>query len=158
MPPRLILVAALCALSVAPAALAADPTIKIVHPWSRPTPPSAPTAVGYLTIVNSGAQPDRLIDVSSPAAEKVELHAMSMTGGVMRMRPVEGGLPIPPGASVSLDPDGNHLMFIGLKHPFAAGERIPVTLNFEHGGPTRTALSVEAPAGAMPAMPGMNMH
>jgi hypothetical protein len=150
--------AAACALSLATSALAAEPAIRIEHPWSRPTPPSAPTAVGYLTIVNGTDRPDRLISVASPAADKVEVHSMSMTGGIMRMRPVEGGLAVPAHGSVALAPDGDHLMFIGLKRPFKAGEHIPVTLRFEHAGDRRTELDVEAEDGGMPGMPGMNMH
>jgi copper(I)-binding protein len=147
--------AALCLqiLAVAPAAHAA--AIAIEHPWSRPTPPSAPTAVGYLTIINRSGEPDRLVAVSSPAAAQVSVHSMSMTGGVMRMRPVDA-LPIPPAAPVTLAPDGDHLMFIGLKRPFKAGDHIPVTLTFEHAGQTRTALIVQPPD-AGTAMRGMKM-
>jgi copper(I)-binding protein len=138
--------------------------LKITHPWSRPTPPSAPTAVGYLTIVNRGTSPDRLIGGSTPAAGKLEIHRMSMAGGVMSMRPVVGGLVIPPGGSVSLAPDGYHLMLIGPKRPFRPGEHIPVALTFEHAGTVKLDLDVEQPADseAMPgmAMPGghMDMH
>ena len=71
---------------------------------------------------------------------------------------------IPPGGSVSLAPDGYHLMLIGPKHPFRAGEHIPVSLTFEHAGTVNLDLEVEQPgdSGAMPgmAMPGghMDMH
>jgi copper(I)-binding protein len=79
---------------------------------------------------------------------------MSMAGGVMRMRPVEGGLPIPAHGEIKLDPSGDHLMFIGLKRPFKAGEHVPVTLTFARAGPTPAMLEVKA---ADNAMPGMNM-
>ncbi len=142
---------------------AAGGSIRIDHPWSRPTPPSAPTAVGYLTIVNRARTPDRLIAVSSPAAAEVSVHSMTMAGGVMRMRPVDGGLPIPPESQVTLGPDGDHLMFMGLRRPFRPGERIPVSLTFAHAGRARTALVVTSPhdappPAAMPAMPGMDMR
>jgi copper(I)-binding protein len=47
-------------------------------------------------------------------------------------------------------------MFVGLKHPFALGQRIPATLRFEHAGAVRVAFVVQAdapsPGEAMPAM------
>ncbi len=42
---------------------------------------------------------------------------MTMDGGVMKMRPVAGGLEIKPGEKVELKPDGFHLMFKSLKQP-----------------------------------------
>ena len=39
---------------------------------------------------------------------------MSMDNGVMRMRPVEGGLEIKPGEAVELKPSSFHIMLVGL--------------------------------------------
>lgn len=142
------------ALVLAPAALAAPhhrSALTITHAWSQATPPSAPTAAGYLTIANHGREPDWLLSVASPAANAVQLHLMSMTGGVMRMRPVEGGLVIPAGRAVTLNPNGYHLMFEGLKRPFSAGDRIALTLMFRRAGLVRTTLDVVA-AGVIPGM------
>jgi copper(I)-binding protein len=146
----------LIALILAPAALAAPrhrPALSITHAWSQATPPSAPTAAGYLTIANHGREPDWLVSVASPAASAAELHLMSMTGGVMRMRPVQGGLVIPARRAVTLDPNGYHLMFVGLKRPFKAGDHIALTLKFRRAGVVRAVLNVESPD----AMPGMDM-
>lgn len=131
--------------------------LRITHPWSRPTPPSAPTAVGYLSIANTAKTADRLVSGSTPAADKLELHTMSMAGGVMVMRPVPGGLAIPAGASLDLTPGGYHLMLIGPKQPFKPGARIPVTLVFEHAGTIRIELDVEPPTAGGGGMPGMDM-
>jgi hypothetical protein len=135
--------------------------LKISHPWSRPTPPGAPTAAGYLTIVNTGDVPDRLVGAASPAAESVDLHRESMVGGIMSMRPVLDGLVVPAHGSAKLAPGGYHLMIISPKRPFRAGDRIPVTLRFERAGAVGVDLSVEQPdmgGGSMPgmAMPGMH--
>src|SRR4051812_20891477 len=79
-------------------------TLEIGHPWTRATPPTAPTGGGYLSIKNTGTEPDRLISASSPAAETVQVHEMKMEGNVMRMRPLEGALEIKPGETVTLAP------------------------------------------------------
>jgi copper(I)-binding protein len=136
--------------------------------WTRATPPGAPTAGGYLTIANNGSEPDTLTAVASPGAARAELHVMQMKDGVMTMRPVDGGIPIPAGGSVALAPSGYHIMFIGPKAPLKAGETFPVTLTFARAGTVSTAFQVfpigsKGPdAGAMggmghDAMGGMKM-
>ena len=73
----------ICVIALAPDAMAGarrGAAIGIGHAWSAPTPPSAPTAAGYLTITNRGHKPDRLLSLSSPAAAAVDLHLMSMEG------------------------------------------------------------------------------
>ena len=157
--------AALAAAAVLAAPVAASAhgyslgALKIGHPWSRPTPPSAPTAAGYLSVTNTGKTADRLLGGASPLADKVEVHEMSMTGGIMRMRPVEGGLAIAPGQTVTLEPGGYHLMLIGPKRAFKLGDHIPATLRFEHAGEIKVEFYVEtAPAPeakGMADMPGM---
>jgi len=64
--------------------------------------------------------------------------------GVMRMRPIEGGLEIPSGGAVELKPSGMHLMLIGLKRPLVAGENVTVTLIFADGTRLETPLEVRA--------------
>ena len=162
--------AALVALALWPAAaMAGDTTLGtlVIHqPWARATPGGAQVGGGYLTIENRGTAPDRLTGGSFAAANGFELHAMSMDGGIMRMRRA-GPLEIPPGGSVSLDPSGLHIMFTGLKHGLKKGDTVPGTLVFERAGTADVAFAVggiadKGPAGAAPAhgdhaMPGMDM-
>lgn len=104
--------------------------------------PGQPAGGGYLTIVNEGAAPDRLVSASSPAAGKVEIHTMEMDGGVMKMRPLPDGLEIPAGGTVALEPGGRHLMFLDVKTPFEEGASVPVTLDFEKAGKVDVTLPV----------------
>ena len=124
--------------------------IQIIDPWTRATPPSAPSGGGFLALTNTGATPDRLIAAKSPTAGKVEIHEMKMDGNVMRMREVEKGIEIPPGGTVELKPGGYHIMFMGLKAPFEKDTRVPVTLVFEKAGSVDVELSV-MPMGAGPS-------
>ena len=64
--------------------------IEIGHPWSRPTPPSAPVASGYMKLTNNGTEADRLTAISSPFAQRAEIHRSVVTDGVASMRPAEG--------------------------------------------------------------------
>jgi copper(I)-binding protein len=111
--------------------------------WARATPGGAKVGGGYLTIENKGATPDRLIGGSSPAAGKIEVHEMAMNNGVMTMRPVKGGLSIPPGQSVTLAPGGYHIMLMELKAPLKKGDKVPVTLAFEKAGEVKVTLDIQ---------------
>jgi copper(I)-binding protein len=132
--------------------------LHVGHPWTRPTPNGASTGLGYLTVTNHGKTPDTLVGGASRVSASLTAHTMSMTGGVMRMRLLAGGFVIPPGATLTLSPGGDHLMFEGLRRPFKLGERIPATLRFAHAGTITVEFVVQAdaPAGGE-AMPHMDM-
>ena len=109
----------------------------------RATPPEAPVAGGYLTIINLGSKTDRLIDVAAPFAIKAEIHEMKVENNIMRMRRIEGGIAIPANGSVILKPGGRHIMFIQLKEQLLHGEQRPVTFVFERHGVISIHASVQ---------------
>jgi copper(I)-binding protein len=115
----------------------------ISQAWTRATPGNSKLGGGFLTIENKGSAPDRLVGVSGDVAGKIEVHEMKMDGGVMKMRPVEGGLTIDPGKTVKLAPGGYHLMMMDLKNPLKQGDKVPVTLQFEKAGNVAVTLDVE---------------
>ena len=144
---RLVLAASAAAAAIAVPAVAQDyklGTLEISQPWTRATPATAQSAGGFLTVTNKGTTPDRLIAARSAASAKVEVHEMRMDGNVMKMRELEKGLEIPAGATVMLKPGGYHIMFMGLKAPFAKDTKVPVTLVFENAGSLDIVLDVEA--------------
>jgi hypothetical protein len=128
--------------------------VKIENAWSRATPPGAKIGVGYMTIRNLSAAADKLVSVSSPAAEKVETHVTIKDGDITRMREVKG-YDIPAGGAFELKPGGPHLMLVNLKAPLKEGESVPLLLRFEHSGEVKTELHVE-PMGGM--REGHGMH
>ena len=146
--------AALAALLVLAAAPSLADEVKIgdltiQNPWARATPKGADVGAGYLTIRNNGAAPDRLTGGTADFAN-VEVHEMSMAGGVMKMRELKDGLAIPAHGSVTLAPSGYHLMFTGLKQPLTKGSVAKATLTFEHAG----AIPVEFPVSGIGASSG----
>jgi periplasmic copper chaperone A len=140
-------------LALAPLAVHAAEPVTITGAVSRATPAGAPTAVGFMTITNTADVPDRLMAVASPAVDHVEIHEMAVTNGIMTMRQIPGGLPVPAHGSVALKPGGYHLMLIRPKTPFKAGDTVPVTLTFEHAGTAQVELKVE-PIGGAPKQGG----
>ena len=121
--------------------------LSIEHPHARPTPPGARTGGAYFTIANAGSGPDRLVRVVSPAAATTELHAMTMDGNLMKMRPV-AGIDIPAGSRVTLGSGGYHVMLIDLKRPLATGDTVVLTLTFARAGSIDVSAPVESAAGA----------
>lgn len=119
-------------------------TITISQPWARATAPTARTGAGYLTIMNTGKTPDRLTRATCAVATMTGIHEMKMEGNVMRMRELEHGLAIAPGATVSLAPDGFHIMLMGLKTPLKQGTTTACTLTFEKAGSIAVQFQVEA--------------
>lgn len=120
--------------------------ITLSNGWASLTPGGVDVSAGYIDIANTGTTPDRLLSASSPRASHVSLHEMAMDGAVMQMRAISA-LDLPVGATVSLAPGGNHLMFEGVTAPFTEGDVIPVTLHFEHAGD----INVNLPARRQPA-------
>jgi hypothetical protein len=137
----------------------------ISQAWSRATPNGAKIGAGYFTIENKGATADKLVGVSGDVSPRIEVHEMSMNNGVMKMRPVDGGLTIDPGKTVKLAPSGYHLMIMDLKSPLKQGDKLPLTLQFEKAGKVAVTLDVQgvgaqgpgAGDGMMKMSPGMKM-
>ncbi len=127
--------------------------IHIAEPWARATPKGASTGAGYMTITNNGPAPDRVSCVSSDASAQCQIHSMTMEGGVMKMRPVEGGLEIKPGEAVTLKPAAVHLMFLDLKQPLQQGKTVKATLKFETAGIVDVEYPIAAIGAAAPGMP-----
>ena len=136
----------------------ADGAIKVEQVWARATPGGAKTGAIYLTLTNTGTSPDTLTAVTTPAADKAELHEMKIQNDIMEMRPV-AALPIAPGQTVTLEPSGYHIMLVGLKAPLKEGDTVPLTLTFEHAAKQDVRASVTKlgamHAGEMSATPGM---
>lgn len=143
-------------LSISAGAAAAEDykvgTIEIGNPWARATPKGATVAGAYMKISNKGSAPDRLVGGSTAIADRFEVHSMEMEKGVAKMRPVEGGLEIKPGATVELKPGSFHVMLVGLKQPLAKGQKVKATLEFEKAGKVDVEYAVEALGASAPAM------
>lgn len=120
-------------------------TLELQHPWSAKAPSVAPVLGGYVTIVNSGSEADRLLGGSTSVAERLEIHQSSIIDGVARMRPAKEGIDIPAGATVSLQPGGAHIMLINPRQRPDEGEKFKATLQFEKAGAVEVEFVVQKP-------------
>ena len=132
--------------ALALAALACSAQVRVEGAWARPTVPGQQAGGGYVTLTSAVA--DRLVGGSTAAAQRLELHTMSMQGDVMQMRQIDA-IELPAGRTVELKPGGLHLMFIGITKPLTAGSKLPVTLRFEKAGEMKVEFDVaQRPAAA----------
>jgi copper(I)-binding protein len=138
-------------LALTAAAPAQTLPLAVSDAWARATPGKSTIGAAYATIESPTA--DRLVAASTPVASKAELHTMSMSGMVMKMRPI-AGVDIPAGQKVTLAPGGMHIMLIGLKKPLQAGQSFPLALTFAKAGTRTVEVAVEK-VGAMGPAPAV---
>lgn len=138
-----LLAAALAASLLAMPALAHD-GVHISEPYARVNGGEGATGAIFLQIENHADVDERLLDVKSDVAEKVELHTHSAgADGVMQMRAIEGGIAIPALQGHDLKRGGDHIMLMGLKSALKDGDVIPLTLIFEHAGEVQVEVPVD---------------
>jgi copper(I)-binding protein len=97
-----------------------------------------------MTVVNSGAAADRVIALSTPAAQRAEMHIEVHEGGVVQMRPVSA-VDVESGQQLVFKPNGLHI--IRLVRPPHSGDRLPITVTFEKAGRITAEVQV-LPVGA----------
>lgn len=124
--------------------------------WSRVTPTGADTAAVYVTLKSPVL--DRLVGASTPEASKAEMHQITVDGGVMVMRPVQGGLVLPPGQPVPLQPGGYHIMLTGLKAPLKLNQTFPLHLTFQVSQPIDVVARVAAVGVSTPPAAGSTLQ
>lgn len=122
-------------------------TIVVDHPWARATPAGAKTGAVYVMLINNGSTGDRLLSATTPVADKVQLHSATEDNGISRMREMRT-VEVAPGAKVSFNPGGLHIMVVGLKQPLKEGQSFPLTLTFEKAGKEEVSVPI-AKVGAM---------
>ena len=137
----------LLALAFASASESKFGNLVIESPTIRGTIKTAKVAAGYLTIRNTGTEDDHLVGGSVTFAGALQIHEMKVTDGVMTMRPINKGLVIPAGGTVTLKRGAEHLMFMKLAEPMTEGETREVTLEFEKAGAVNIPFSVGNIAG-----------
>jgi periplasmic copper chaperone A len=137
-------------------AFAQGTAVQVTDAWARATPGGAQTAAAYVTITSTAG--DRFTGASTPAAQKAELHTMTMDGNVMKMRQVDS-IDLPAGKTVTLKPGGYHIMLTGLAQPLTEGQTFPLTLTFDKAGAREINVTVQKIGSMGPGtpMPGMDM-
>jgi copper(I)-binding protein len=113
-------------------------SFKVIHPWAEPSANGDKNAAVYVVFDEiSGA--DKLLAAHTTLAGKVELRGAGADGGEV-LRKVD----LVSGKTLTLGPDGAHLLLIDLKAPLQTGRSYPMTLEFEKAGPVQVMISIGA--------------
>ena len=149
-----LLVASVMA-SMTSMAVAADVSVKA--PWVRATVPGQQATGAFMELTSAAG--GALIGASSPVAGVVQVHEMTLDGGVMKMREVPR-VELPAGKTVSLKPGSYHVMLMDLKSSLKKGDTVALTLKLEDKDKKASTLEVQAEvrditaaAAAAPAAP-----
>ena len=109
--------------------------------WVRASVPHQPSTGAFMTLTAS--TDSKLVGVASPVAKTVQVHEMTMNGDVMGMKQVKA-VELPAGKPVSLDPNGYHVMLMGLTQQVKEGEKVPLTLTIEDAKGAKETVEVQA--------------
>jgi copper(I)-binding protein len=97
----------------------------------------------YFTL-RTNADPTRLMSVTSPRIERIELHDSVAKDGVSRMARVQD---LSFGGEVEFKPGGKHAMLFGLDPALQPDATIPLTFTFESAPAVTVQADVHAPGG-----------
>lgn len=115
---------------------------RVSDAWVRAAVPGQPATGAFMTL--TADTDSRLLAVRSPLARQVQIHQMRMEGDVMSMGEVKA-VPLPARQPVSLDPQGYHIMLMGLNGAVNAGDQVALTLTVEDNQGVRQTLEIKAP-------------
>lgn len=102
--------------------------VSVQNAWVRSTNAGQSVGAAYMTLTSP--QDVTLVAIDSDVTKNVEIHSMSMQGGVMKMRMLDT-LPLAAGKPYTLAPGGFHLMLFDLKKPLIVGEPVNFVLHFK---------------------------
>jgi hypothetical protein len=123
------------------AADAAPDTINVIHAWVP-----APAAAGsdtplYMTIANNGPDADSLIRSRCAFSDFTEKVTVDQGEGSPSTREVKS-IPIPPGQTVTLGPDGYHIVLLHTTEPLRPGQTVGCTITFQKAGTRQIEVTV----------------
>ncbi|MCU7249825.1 copper chaperone PCu(A)C [Pseudomonas koreensis] len=117
--------------------------------WVRGTVANQSASGAFMTL--TADSDSKLLSVASPVARDVQIHEMTMKNDVMSMGPVKS-VDLPAGKAVKFDPNGYHVMLMGLSGPLKEGDSVPLTLTVENAKGEKEVLEVKAPVRALTNM------
>ena len=107
-----------------------------------PQPATSDVAAAYFTVTDTGGRSDVLTSATCVPSAQASLMSETTSGGAESMTMLPGGLTVPAHGSLTLAPDGYHLMLTDPATPLKQGGTVELTLHFAHAGFVRIAVPV----------------
>lgn len=128
--------------------------LHLSNAYIRTMPPGRTTTAGFLRVTNHSAMACQLTGAESSISDRLEFHEHLHSDGMMRMRPVAGGVTVPPGETVIFEPGGLHIMLFNIQQPLISGENTQLQLSTDQCG--TVAVSTEIRSLVTKPMGGMH--
>lgn len=100
--------------------------------WVTAPPPGSSVAAVYMVIANSGETAAKLVSVESDDFDEMMFHRTVIEDGVASMRHLEF-LEVPSSGSLTLEPNGLHIMAIEPERELKAGDQVSISFTFDNG-------------------------
>lgn len=124
------------------------PTVQASGGRIEAVAPGLTETSAFVTLRNSGPRPVQVTGgTTSVAGMVMPMQTVTKGSGTARMSGMVNvpALSIPARGTLTMTPDGDHLMLTGLKRPLKPGETVTLTLNLKPGGPLTVKLPVRKP-------------
>ncbi|WP_062465338.1 copper chaperone PCu(A)C [Demequina soli] len=110
-------------------AVPSGPELTVTDPWVKTAAPEDMMSAAFGTLTNTTDHDVTVVAATSDVSPEIQLH--EVVGGQMQEK--DGGLTIPAGASLTLEPGGFHLMLMGIPAAIVAGDEATFTLELSDG-------------------------
>ncbi|MFN8213894.1 MAG: copper chaperone PCu(A)C [Candidatus Nanopelagicales bacterium] len=127
---------------------ATDAAVTVTDAWIPQ--PASDTSAMFGMVSNSGSEAVSITGGSAPDVGMVQVHEFVKEGNKEVMQEVPGGLEIPAGGSVTLQPGGYHVMMMDVTADWQVGDEVPVTLEFTNNETVEVTAVVKAREGMNP--------
>jgi len=118
--------------------------LEVHDAWVREAPPKTNVTAAYLTLYNHSPRIYTLTHFSSPDFKRVEMHRTEQHDDISKMLPVPQAI-LNSEDRIVFQPGGMHLMLIGPKKRFRAGDSITLTLFFTDERSTENSIEISLP-------------
>ena len=121
--------------------------------------PANPEIASVNMVVRNGtAEPDTLLSVGSPIAERASIHRTSTDADGRSTMTPQDDLAIPARSSMTFAPGGLHVMLAGITADLEVGDDVQLTLTFERAGTVTATATVVKPGTAGEDPEGSHDH
>lgn len=121
-----------------------DGGVRVVDAWTRPSPATVTDAAIYVTVESGGGVDDEVVAVGGERCVTVVPHVTTFDDeGIATMGSAGDALQLPAGGSIEMEPNGLHLMCLGLDAPLTEGDTFTVDLEFAEAGVVVARVAVE---------------
>jgi periplasmic copper chaperone A len=110
---------------------AAENTLTFNNAWIREAPPMMTVLAGYVDINNNSSSDISVTTISSPAFDRIEMHAVITEDGLTKMVQQQH-INVKAGGAFSFKPGGFHLMLFDPVKALKAGDKVLLSVTNEN--------------------------